>query len=136
MSQMDYVRRADLAGKNVQYLVHAALRGSVRRSDPDGIAPYIYVPGIEAGATLFVSIDGAEYITITFTSNSYATILSEANAALAPLARAFDSDGCFGIRTYTIGYNGSVEIIGGTAAPFLGFHLGVRRIFVRGGDLE
>jgi hypothetical protein len=134
MAQMEFFRRPQLAGNNIPRLISATVRGSIRRSDPDGISPSPYFPGVSAGQTLDLKIDGAP-VSVTLTGNTLSTVLDDINTALGPSGYAYSEDGVIAIQTNQLGANGSVEIVGGTAAAALGFDISLGQIRSTGGDI-
>jgi hypothetical protein len=134
MAQMDFFRRPQLAGNNIPRLRAATVRGNIRRSDPDGISPNPYFPGASAGQTLNLEIDGAP-VSVTLTGNALSTVLDDINTALGASGYAYPEDGVIAIQTNQIGANGSVEIVGGTAAAALGFDISLGQIRSTGGDI-
>jgi hypothetical protein len=136
MPQMDFFRRPILAGRNLKRLLNGTIRGSFRRSDADINSSVPYFPGASNGQTLTIVTEAGTY-TATITSNSLAQIISDINAALTSHGFAFDADGSLAISTTGIGGAGFVQVIGGTAASFLGFNLSLgRAIRSSGGDIE
>lgn len=119
---MFYFARPFLAGNNVARTQFATVRGSVRRSDPDGISPLPYFPGVTVAppSTLIFTIDTTPY-TVTFTGNDLYTVISDINTAIGLAGYASDSDGCLSITSNTPGGNGVVAVTGGTAFEALGF---------------
>src|SRR3990172_7375359 len=130
---MDYFRRPQLAGKNIKRLAFGTVRGSVRRLDPDLFSSVPYFPGV-SGNALTVQTQGGT-TPVTFTSNSFQTILNELNTALGVDALAFDADGSVGIQSKVQGTSGFVNISGGTASVALGFNVSGTVIRSTGGDV-
>lgn len=139
---MDFFRRPLLAGKALKRNVFAMLRGSVRRSDPDGSTYNVpFFKGVSTNDTLILKIDGVQLPTVFFPDGSLTSVIDTLNTALNPsgsppnYGKAFDTDGSLTIQTLSSGGAGSVEVVGGTAAAALGFDLSTGRLFARGGDL-
>lgn len=134
MAQMDYFRRPQLAGNNITRLKAATIRGSIRRSDPDGFAAYPYFPGVVAAQTLNLSIDGTPF-SVSLTGNGLSTILNDINTLVGAAGYAYAEDGVIAIQTTTGSAAGSIEVTGGTAAAFLGFDIKLGAIRSTGGDI-
>lgn len=139
---MDFFRRPLLAGKALKRNVFAMLRGSVRRSDPDGSTYNVpFFKDVATNDTLILKIDGVQLPTIFFPDGSLTGVIDTLNTALNPsgpppnYGKAFDTDGSLTLQTLSSGGGGSVEVVGGTAAAALGFDLSTGRLFARGGDL-
>ncbi len=121
MSQMDYFRRPALAGKNITHPTTGRVRGSVRRSDADGVSAVPYFPDVTALDTLTLLTDtGATPVTLS--ANDLNTILADINTALGATGTAYSEDGCIGIATTTAGAAGFIRVTGGTASEALGFN--------------
>jgi hypothetical protein len=135
---MTYFRRPLLAGKTLVRTDYPTIRGSVRRSDPDG-APYNepFFPGLASGQTLILGFNSEIAPVITFSSGAYLSALTAINAVLsqAGLGKAFDADGTIAIQSLAYGGNSTVDVLGGTGAKSLGFDLSAGPIRARGGDL-
>jgi hypothetical protein len=130
---MDYFRRPQLAGNNLTRTNRATVRGSVRRSDADGLSTIPYFPSAIAGQTLLVAVDGAAATTVTLTDSNAAgsgitQAIADLNTTLAPGAEAFDSDGTISIRSTGLTGAASIEVTGGTAAVALGFKVALGKI--------
>lgn len=134
MAQMDYFRRPSLAGNNITRMGFATVRGSVRRSDADGISAVPYFPGASSTQTLNVKLDGTTY-PVTLTGNGITQVIADINAAIGANGTAVDADGTISIQTNTGGANGSAEVTGGTASTGLGFDVTLGKIRSTGGDL-
>lgn len=117
---MNYFRRPALAGHNLVRTTNAVVRGSVRRSNPDGTSAEPYFPDLNIGDTLLVDIDDTGATSVVFTGVDLQTVLDDINATLSGCI-AFDSDGCVAIVTDTPGSLGSVSVSGGTGVEALGF---------------
>lgn len=131
---MDFVRSSILAGKNVDRLLAATIRGAVRRNDADGGSLVPYFPSIIT-KTLNISTETGSY-SVTFTGNGIATVIADINAALTTHGAAYDADGVVAIQTSVNGGGGWIEVTGGSGASILGFDLNLgRRLVSVGGDL-
>lgn len=144
---MDYFRRPVLVGNTLRRTQNATIRGSVRRSDADGVSTTPYFPGI-SGKSLQIKIESTTY-TVNFVSDDFATALAAINAVIgghgAGIANgeARDSDGTITIiSTSTDGSGnplrslGSVEIVGGTAAAILGLDITFHTLKAIGGEID
>lgn len=122
MSTINYFRRPTLAGKNLTFPTYSRIRGSVRRSDPDGVSAVPYFPTVSATQTLNVATQ-AGLVTVTLTGNALSVVLADINTALAGAARAVDDDGCIAIESLVAGGAGAVGVSNnpGTAGIGLGF---------------
>lgn len=116
--------RAAVQG-NVDFpvLTRPVIRGSVRRSDPDGSHAQPFFSGL-TGTSLVVEVGGFTSppapITINFASDNYAAAVTAVNAA-APLHIQFvESDGFFTIQSIHSGESSFIRINSGTAALILG----------------
>jgi len=134
MPSMDYFRRPQLSGKNITRTTNAVLRGSLRRSNADGVSVVPYFPAAVAAQTLNVSIDGTPFV-VTLTGNGINTVIADINTAIGVAGTAFDSDGTISIRSATAGTPSSVEVTGGSAATALGFEVTLGGLRVTGGDI-
>ncbi len=135
MSQMNFDRRAQLSGKAVARTQFAAVRGNIRRAEADGISAVPYFKDLSIGDTLIVKLDGVTFTT-TVTGVSLNQVIVDLNTEFGSSGVAFDSDGCIGIRTATVGGEGSVEVTGGTGAESLGFDTKFGEVFkALGGDI-
>lgn len=135
MSQMDFERRAQVSGKAGARTQLATVRGNIRRTDADGFSAVPYFEGLSIGDTLSVDLDGVTFTT-TVTGVSFNQVVIDLNTEFGAAGVAFDSDGCIGIRTSTLGGEGSVEVTGGTGAEFLGFDTTFGEVFkAHGGDI-
>ena len=132
---MDYFRRPMLAGNNLQRTRFAIIHGSKRRSDPDINSEFPYFPDVNAGDTLSIKVQGTTYV-VTLTSNVINTIIQDINTVLGANGFAFDSDGCIGLQSKTVGYSSFIAVVAGNAADALGFDLiSQTQIWAKGGDL-
>lgn len=131
---LDFFRRPQLAGNNLNRIPFAVVHGELRRTDADGTSAIPYFTGVSSGQTLNFSIDGTPY-SVTLTGNSLAGVLSDINTAIGIHGTAFDSDGSISIQTTTPGGLGSVSVTGGTASALLGFNTTRDPIFSTGGDI-
>jgi hypothetical protein len=131
--QMDYFRRPQLAGRSLQRLPYGVVRGNVRRSDPDGTSSVPYFPGVSAGQTLLLEVNGDPFTATLTGTPTYQSILNNINTAISPTGIAKDADGSIEISSLLGG--GSVRITGGTAAKALGFDIVRSSFFSKGGDL-
>lgn len=134
MPSMDYFRRPQVSGKNVTRTTNAVLRGSLRRSNADGVSAVPYFPAASAAQTLNVSIDGTPFVA-TLTANGINTVIANINTAIGVAGTAFDSDGTISIRSATAGTPSSVEVTGGSAATALGFDVTLGGLRTTGGDI-
>lgn len=133
---MDYFRRPQLSGFNLQRVQFASIYGSVRRHDADGTSAVPYFPAVSATQTLSIRLDGATTYPVTLSGNTLSGIINDINAVLTSHGNAFDSDGCVGIETATAGGLGAVEVLGGTAAAELGFGPNGTGVRSTAGDLD
>lgn len=147
MAKMEFYRTPTLAGNTTTHQTYAVVRGSIRRNDPDFTSSVPYFSGAVSGGTLDMYVDDVpSLITVTFSGAGISTVISDINAAFAAApsaARAFDADGCIGIKSGTLGAGSYVYIEGGTAADLIGFDnkvtgvpvLGSPTIFSTGGEV-
>lgn len=133
MATMDFFRRPLLAGNNTVRMPLATIRGSLRRSDADGVVAFPYFIGAAATQTLDLSVDGVTF-NVVLTGAGMNTVMTDINTELAGAGYALDYDGALAIQTAGAGPTGSVEVTGGTAAAFLGFDLATGRIRAANGD--
>lgn len=132
--QMEFFRRPVFAGNNLRRVPQGVVRGSVRRSDPDGVSAVPYFPNLTVGQVLTITTEFGNF-TVTFTSKSFAQVLADINAQLTTHGTAFDTDGSVSIRTNTAGGAGFIEVTGGNGAPALGLWPAGRSLRSTGGDL-
>ncbi len=133
---MDYFRRPVLAGKNIQLTTFATVRGSKRRSNPDGTSTVPYFPGVSATQTLNITHQAGS-VSVALTGNSLSTVLADINTSLGVNGVARDADGSIEIVSSVAGSAGLVRVTGGTAAVNLGFQTfaGGRPLEARGGQV-
>jgi len=117
--------RGSLNGNaSVPRLSNPQIRGSVRRSDPDGSHAQPFWSGLN-GTSLVVevgTIDGGilATVTINFTSNFYSNTVTTVNAASPTHLKWLESDGFPCIQDLHSGAKNYIKITGGTAAPIFG----------------
>lgn len=136
MANMKYFRRPTIAGKNLPREQYAKIRGSIRRSDPDGTSSVPYFPTITAGVDNLIVTHQGGTDNVTLSGTSFTSIISDLNTALGSDALAQDVGGCLVLKSKVIGGGGYVSVTGGTAAPKLGLdttYLGT--IESKGGDV-
>lgn len=105
------------------------LRGDVRRSNPDGISAVPYFAGVSGQKLDLEYTDSAlvvQTVTITFTGDSYSTILTNIGAADATNIESLDTDGFVTIRNRNSGDKHYLKILpqalpSQEAADLLGF---------------
>lgn len=134
---MDFFRRPALVGKGpLGRLTSGRVRGSVRRSDPDGTSAVPYFPLVSIGQQLtFVTQGGSG--TATLTGVSLTQVIADIQSALGANAKAEIDDGSIAIETGITGSAGFIRITGGNASSGLGFETygGTRVIESRGSDI-
>ena len=140
--QMQYFRRPQLTGENFPRLRYATVRGTVRRSDADGISAVPYFPGVTAGMTLDITITSppdaspsVSSVTVNLTGGDLQTIINDINTAIGVAGKAVDDGGALAIKTDVQGGLGYVQVTGGTAAVLLGFNTIGSTLRSNGGDL-
>ena len=93
----------------------------IRRNDPDMVSTSSYYPAL-LGKTVIIEQGGdfSGTTTITFTSSSYATAITDINTAAATHLKAGDYDGYLAFISLHAGGNNYLKITGGTALSILG----------------
>ena len=93
----------------------------IRRNDPDMISTSSYYPAL-LGKTIIIEQGGdfSGTTTITFTSSSYATAITDINAAAVTHLKAGDYDGYLAFISLHAGGNNYLKVTGGTALSILG----------------
>lgn len=93
----------------------------IRRNDPDMVSTSSYYPAL-LGKTIIIEQGGdfSGTTTITFTSSSYATAITDINAAAVTHLKAGDYDGYLAFISLHAGGNNYLKITGGTALSILG----------------
>lgn len=135
MTGMNYFRRRSLEGNTSDRVVATYVRGSIRRTDADAFSAVPYFPGVTAGMTLNMLVNGVSF-SVAVTGNGLQTILNDINAIISAEGVASDDDGSIRLQSDTIGSAGSVEVTGGTGSTLLGFDTTFGPIKCTGGALE
>ncbi len=130
-NQTPYPSAAGLVGNvNIERNVFPTIRASIRRLDPDGISNVPYYPSIAGKIlTLFYTTEpsvSGSFVSITFTGNSLAQVITNINAAVVGVIQAFEQDGFLVIRNLNPGKTHvlTVSVVSPSsdnAAPILGF---------------
>lgn len=134
-NENDYSPAHLLGNTNIPRNLYPTLRGSVRRSDPDGGSAVPYFPSTN-GKTLRITytkevlgVVTDDQVDVVFASNSYTAIISAINAADSSNVEALDQDGFLVIRNKNQGKTHRLEIEAYTtpstddAAPIFGFRV-------------
>ena len=93
----------------------------IRRNDPDMISVSAYYPSL-SGKTVIIEQGGtfSGTTTITFTSDIYATAITDINTAAPTHIKAGDYEGYLGFISQHAGGSNYLKITGGTALSILG----------------
>lgn len=131
----DYSPAHLLGNTNIPRNLYPTLRGSIRRSDPDGGSAVPYFPSTN-GKTLRITytkevlgVVTDDQVDVAFASNSYTAIIAAINAADSSNVEALDQDGFLVIRNKNQGKTHRLEIEAYTtpstddAAPIFGFRV-------------
>jgi len=104
-------------------VANPTLRGSVRRSDPDGGHASPFFVGL-TGKTLIVTVTPVGDLTINFASDLISDAVTAINTASPANLKAADEDGYIRITNLNSGNKNSLTVKGGTSTTILGFMVG------------
>jgi len=99
-----------------------AIRGSIRRADPDGTNAEPHFTGL-SGTSLTVDVTPVGNLVINFTSDDLDVALAEINAVSGANLEGFEENGYVVLRNLNGGNKNTLEILSGSAAALLGFTL-------------
>lgn len=130
-NENDYTLDHLVGNVQIDRNVLATIRGSVRRSDPDGGSSVPYMPSVggkflKVTYTKMVSSTVTDAtVNITLASSSYAAIITAINAVDPTNLKAIDEDGFLVLQNQNVGKTHRLEINpyatpASDAAPFLG----------------
>lgn len=110
-----------IGGTNLPKDANPAIRGSVRREDPDA-NPAPHFTGLN-GTTLNLDYSPTGAQAINFTSDDLDDAITTINAVDAANLEATDDNGYLRLRNLNGGSKNYLKIISGDAAPLLGFRI-------------
>jgi hypothetical protein len=106
---------------NLPRILNPTIRGSIRRTSPDGGHSLPYFLGLTS-KTLILSVTPViGDITITFTSDLISDAITAINLVSPSNLKASDEDGYLRITNINTGNKNSLKIVGGTSVTILGF---------------
>ena len=120
--QLNIDKSTILGSAAVGRVVRPYLTGAQKKSPPDMASTVPYFPAL-TGTTLTVTIEGDVLGTfiIAFTGNSMTQAIADVN--VNPDLEASDTFGYLTITSKHPGNRNLIKIVGGTAAPILGFYI-------------